>query len=264
MTNPHSKKRLLGHYIVGLPPDINGALAGPDYRPFHTLRTLRAINNLRAADPGAWSGRRHQLASDDEYRVFTVLQGNPRILDIREQYVLASLDVLRAVLNGEKISKNAVLTIDFVVTLPPLQRFGPLRYCGLSFKPEYIKGKPSEVRRSAKEESWLKEIGWMWAYVKRPTDIEFFNNQKLHGWTVRRGIDEVWEKARELAPLFYRTTSNKTLRGQLDMFAKRLRIPEEEQWFVFAAAYYFGFLQVNHKQPLEEDGRLFLKAHAHG
>jgi len=92
MTNPNSKKRLLGHYIVELPPAINGALAGPDHRPFHILRTMRAVGNLRAANPRAWSGRRHQLASDEEYRVFTVLQGNPRILDLREQYVLASPD----------------------------------------------------------------------------------------------------------------------------------------------------------------------------
>lgn len=46
---------------------------------------MRAKENLRPGHPGVWSGRRHQPAGLDEYKVFTALEGHPGIVDIREQ-----------------------------------------------------------------------------------------------------------------------------------------------------------------------------------
>jgi hypothetical protein len=263
VSRPYSLKRLLGFYLAELPWDIHGQAGGPAYRPFYKLRDMRALYNLRAADSGAWSGRRHNLAGNSEYKVFKSLEGNPYIVDIREQYPFCSQKVLEAALRDELASRNEIWTVDFLLTLPPFQRFGQLRYHGLSYKPENQKETAAGIRRAAREMKRLGEVGWSWSYVQMPSDIEVFNNEKLHGWCVRRGIDEVWAEASELASLFYRTTSQKTLRGQLDMFARRLRVPEEDQWFVFSAAYYFGFLQVNHKYMLKEDGPIFLKEPKH-
>ncbi|GAO26484.1 Tn7-like transposition protein A [Alicycliphilus sp. B1] len=259
MARPFSLKRLLSFYIAQLPEDAQGLPGGADYRPYYKLRDLRTRTSLRAEDTGAWSGRMHVLAGNAEYKVFRALEGNPYIIYIREQYPFASPEILQAVLDGEVPAKNQVWTLDFLLTLPPLQRFGPLRYHGLSYKPDTLKETPAEQARRAKELATLQSLGGTWSYIQKPSDIEHFNNEKLHGWCKHRGIDEAWGKARELAALFYRTTSKKTLRGQLTMFAKRLQIPEELQWFTFAAAYYFGFIQIDHRFKLDEDGPLFLK-----
>lgn len=259
MPKRYSNKRLLGFYLTELPVDINGVKAGPDFDPFLTVRDIRTVGSLRAVDPGVWSGRRHQLAGDEEFRGFKSLEGNRRVVDIREGYPLAPPEVLQNALEGKKNYLNQILTLDFVVTLPPIQRFEPLRYCGVSIKPTNIRIKPSEMRRHAKVMQRLRDIGWSWTYLNRPSDVEHFNHEKLAGWCYLRCIDEVYESSIELAAAFHRTTSKKTLRRQLTIFARRLGIPEREQWLTFAAAYYFGFLQVDHRFQLLEDGPLHLK-----
>ncbi|NIM49471.1 MAG: hypothetical protein GTO22_09475 [Gemmatimonadales bacterium] len=263
MARPFSLKRLLGFYIAQLPDDFQGLPGGAEYRPYYKLRDLRTRMSLRAEDTGAWSGRLHVLAGHAEYKTFRALEGNPRIVYIREQYPFTSPEVLQALLDGVVPARNQVWTIDFLLTLPPLQRFGPLRYHALSSKPDGLKETPSEQRRRAREVAKLQSFGITCSYIREPSDIEHFNNEKLHGWCKHRGIDEAWGKAQELAALFYRTTSRKTLRGQLSMFAKRLQIPAELQWFFFAAAYYFGFIQIDHRFKLGEDLPLVLKEPRH-
>jgi hypothetical protein len=259
MARPFSQKRLLSFYIAQLPVDVQGLPGGADYRPYYKLRDLRTPMSLRAEDTGAWSGRLHVLASDAEYKTFRALEANPYIVYIREQYPFASPEVLEALLDGVIPVKNQAWTVDFLLTLPPRERFGSLRYHGLSFKPDNLKETAAEKTRRAKELAKLQSIGWTWSYVQKPSDIEHFNNEKLHGWCKHRGIDEAWGKAQELAALFYGTTSKKSLRGQLTMFAKRLQIQEELQWFTFAAAYYFGFIQLDHRFVLGEGKPLVLK-----
>ena len=264
MPGVFSRLRLLAFYLSELPFDVNGALAGAQYRPFLRVRDMRSIGNLRAVDSGVWSGRRHHLASHGEYQIFKSLEGNAHILDIREQYLAASHEVLHAVLAGEEFSRNQVPTFDFVITLAPLERFGPLRYCVLSAKPLNLRETPGEIRRRKREIAFAERIGWSWSYINVPTDCEVRNNEKLAGWCYGRDIDDGYTMARDLAALFYRTGSDKALRGKLAMLAKRIHVAEEDQWFIFAAAYYFGFLRIDHARPLDEDGPLFLRAPLHG
>lgn len=253
MTRPFSYHRLLAFGFMELPPDINGVPGSPYYQPFYEISEMRAVGSVRVEHSGAWSGRRHHFASVNEYRIFLILEGNPFILDIREQYPLVSKEVLEALLRGERPNRNEVMTIDLVLTLPPFSPGGPLRYKALSVKPEGTRSSKANMLRAQREKSRLLSLGWDWGYVDVPSKVAVANHGKLHGWCTSHGLDSGWEKARDLAALFYRTTSNKTLRRQLAMLAKRLGIREEDQWYTFAAAYYLGFLALDHRYTLDED-----------
>jgi hypothetical protein len=248
-----SQQRLLNHGIVSLPNDVTGQSDGPDHVPFLRHGEMKQYGNVLNGINGIWCGRTLELASEDEANAFIVLEGQANILSIREGLLIASDRVLQAVREGKEPSRNQVMTIDFVLTRPPKNRWGPLRYLGLSSKPLNVARTLGGSRRASREEAALGLLGWEWDYVRKPSKVAAANHKKLRNWAKPFPIDDAHEDALALAALFYRTTSSKPLRGLLAMFGKRLGISKANQFFVFAAAYYFGYVQLDHAFELNED-----------
>ncbi len=254
-----SQRRLLNHGIVELPRDVTGHVDGPAYEPFLGHAEMRQYRNVLNGVNGIWCGRTLQLASEQEAEVGIVLEGQAKVLSIREGFLIASQEVLQEVREGNEVLRNQVMTIDFVLTRPPLNRWGPLRYLGLSSKPIDVQRMLREKKRAIREETALALLGWQWGYVKRPSRVAVLNHKRLRSWAKPFPIDDAHDDASQLAALFYRSTSTKPLRGLLSMFGKRLGIPDKDRFFVCAAAYYFGYLQLDHAFELNEDLKVVLK-----
>lgn len=253
MAIPHSKHRLLGFDLAELPRDVNGFPDGHDYVTFLQFSEMKLYGSLACGLPGVWCGRNLEFPSLAERNVFVVLEGNPNLISIREGYPLASADVIEDVLSGKDVSRNRIMTIDFMVTLPPLNYGGPLRYIGLSSKPLNQSSKAAGKRRAYKEEARLAKIGFQWSYVKAPTPLEVANHLKLRSWAMGCSIDIANEQAPALAAMMNASSSTKSLARQLSMFGKRLEIPEEDHYSTLASAYYLGFLALDHKFELSGD-----------
>ena len=251
MTHQHSRYRLLGHDLAELPADINGMPDGPGYAPFLTIDEMRAWRSLQGGINGIWSGRNHQLASKSEIDSFVILEGNHNVVSIREGYPFYSPEVLEDLRQSKPVSRNRVITIDFVLTLRPRNFGGPMRYKGLSSKPESLKKLPAQKMRSIRERERLATIGWEWGYLTTPPAQAVFNHRVLRSWAKAYPLDEAATDAAQLAALFYRSTSAKPLERQLAMFGKRLGIAPDDQFFVFAGAYYLGYLAVEHVYKLD-------------
>lgn len=258
MESPFSKHRLLGFDLAELPRDINGVLDGPHYQTFLTIEELRAYRSVVAELDGIWSGRTHTLAALGEEKVFVDLEANPYILSIREGYRFYSEQVLRDILNGRPVSRRRVMTVDFILTLPPKNYGGPLRYKGLYFKPKNVAQSDSGQRRKSKEQRTLEQIGWDWSPVNMPSDTRVDNLQRMRKWAKAWPIDDGARDAAELAALLYRTASTKDLDGLLRMLGKRLGISQADQYFVFAAAFYLGYVSVETEADLCEQAPLVL------
>lgn len=252
--HPHSRIRLLGFDIFELPTDVNGQPGGYKYEPFLDFTEMRAYRSLVSGINGIWSGRFHKLASKAELEIFVVLEGNPNVISIREGYVIFPPDVVADIVEGRPIKRNRVMTIDFVVTLRPLKIGGALRYMGLSSKPRRIANSETGRRRAARERAALAQIGWDWGHVNVPESLRVANHMKLRQWAKAYPLDDAARDAAALATLLYATTSNKCLAGQLAMLGRRLGISTEDQFFVFAGAYYLGYLALDHNCKLDEDG----------
>ncbi len=252
MTLRWCSQRLLAFDYLELPIDINGIPAGPNYVPFLTIDEMRSYRSLRGGLQGVWSSRMHQLGALEEIHAFMALEANPYIMDVREGYPIATPDVVHDIMDGRPVSRNRVMTIDFIITLRPRNFGGPLRYMGLSVKPANIAERPRGKRRAQKEEGRLNDIGWEWDYVTIPSAIKVANLIKLRHWAKAYPLDDAVRDAAQLAALFYTTTSTKDLDGQLAMLGRRLGIAREDQYFVFAGAFYLGFLSLNHEYKLDE------------
>lgn len=259
---PPSKQRLLNSDLAQLPRDINGLPDGPNYEPLLGLDDVRSVRSLRSEIVGIWSGRSHWLASGGELEVFLDLEANPHILSIRESYPMFPPDVLEDVREGHPVARNRVLTIDFVVTLSPRNFGGRLRYLGLYRKPESAAATPAGQRRRRKEQRKLGEIGWEWDAVNVPSHIRVANLKKLREWAKAHPIDIAARDAAELATLLYKTQSTKDLDPLLTMLARRLGIPRADQYFVFATAFYFGYVSVKRNEALHEQSPLMLSSPA--
>lgn len=251
--NPPSKSRLLAHGLIELPNDINGQPDGQAFHTFLDFTEMRSHKSVAFGINGVWSGRLHKFPSMEEADVFVVLEGVATVLSIREGYFVATNEVMQRIANCEEVYRNQVMTIDFVLTRPPLNPFGSLRYQGLSFKPDRLADTERERRRAKREEAALAPLGWSWSYVKKPSKVAVDNHKKLRNWAKAYCLDDAERESAQLAALFYRSTSTKSLRSQLAMFCKRLGISERDQFFVFATAYYFGYLALDHTVALGED-----------
>ena len=262
--NEMSLKRLHAVGLARLPRDVNGIPDGPDYETFLRTGDLRASKSVKGGKCGVWSGRQHHLAGTDELRGFRRLEGNPVVLSIREGYPIFTPEVLQKAIEGESINRGQVMTIDFVLTLMPYNFGGPLRYLGLSQKKEYLKLTKAGLRRAGREQSSLGRIGWGWDYLRPPKPEESaidFNHEVLFTWATsptNESIDVAERIGAELASLVYRTTSAKPLGPLLAMLGRRLGIPENLQLYVFACAYYFGYLRIAHTDKLGLDRPLRL------
>ena len=258
MAHPASRYRLLNHGRDDLPDDINGVADGYRYQSFLSPENMHAYKSLRSGKEGVWSGRTHYLASLDEHNVFLELEANPYVLAIREGYPLVPPDVIEDLVEGKPVARNRVMTIDFALTLPPKTFGGPLRYLGLHRKPASLAQSAASKRRRTREELALNEMGWTWAPVAVPSQTRIASLWKLREWAKAWPIDRGHRDAVELSALLYKTGSTKDLDRLLRMLGKRLGISASDQYFVLAAAFYFGYVSLAKDAVLDEGLPLML------
>ena len=255
---PESKFRLSWFNCVELPRDNRNVIDGPGFRPFLGRRNFRSKGkNFISTVPGVWSGRGHHVGSGPEYRVFIVLEGMPWHASIREQYPFAKPRAIQQIKAGMKVKRVNVMTIDFVLTLRPERPLGNFVYQGLSQKLKVQRDKPRHQLRAEREVEALDEVGWAWDYAPAVTNVEVWNHELLRQYAFAAPLDSAAPFAAELARMFYRTSSDKPLRSLLKMFMKRLGV-QDDGFFLFAAAYYFGFIGLNHNERLDEDAPVAL------
>lgn len=262
MTNRESRHRLIGFNRAHLPIDVNGIPDGAEYDPFLHIGDFSSHKSLSGGLNGIWSGRLHHLASTGEVNQFAVLEGNPNIVSIREQYPFLSDAGRKAAMRGELASRGHVMTIDYVVTLPPMNAGGPLRYLGLSRKEEYAKATPEGKQRASREAAALERIGWSWDYLKPTPTNEVRNNLLLRSYAkghMGESIDDAAEDAAQLSSLIYRSTSRRGMLPLLHMLGRRLGISPSDTTFVFASAYYLGYLALDHSAALGEQSPIPLR-----
>jgi len=253
VSHPASRLRLLAHGIAELPPDINGEVDGPEYCTILTIKELRATLNTKEEVPSVWCGRRLTLASGDEEKKFWVLEGDWNNLSIREGYWYSNRGAEETVLAGERPNRVNVATLDFVLTNPPEPPSRKLRYAVESSKPKSQQRNPTVLRKHEREQAYCKPRGWTWREAPRPSEQSIENHRNLRRWVIPPSwsIDDANDDARELAVQLYCTSSTKPLNRLLSMLGKRLGISENDQEFVFAAAYYLGYLGLDHSKPLD-------------
>jgi len=111
---------------------------GKDYKPWLTVRDVSSHG--RSSRLTSWkTGRVHHFLSDHETRLFYLFEWSDEIVDIREQFPLLELDVVREIADemGWSYSKDAetnvpyVLTTDFMLTV---KRDGKLFRVARTFK----------------------------------------------------------------------------------------------------------------------------------
>lgn len=260
MSKPASRLRLLAQGVSQLPADINGEVDGPEYEPYLLINDMRAVMSTRKEVEMVWGGRRMSLASNEEENAFVVLEGQWDILSVREGYWYSDRDAEAEVFAGGKPNRVNVSTIDFVLTRCPLPPSRLLRYLAVSSKPLRVAESQKGRVRHAREQSYATPRGWGWVHLKPPREQAVTNHKTLRRWILpsEGSIDELDADARELAALLYSSTSSKPLDGLLRMTAKRLGIQEGDQYPVFCAAYYLGYLGLNHDQALDPSEPLSL------
>lgn len=262
--NAVSVSRLHAVGFTRLPRDVNGIPDGPDYETFLKVDDMPAQKSVRAGECGIWSGRQHHLAGLDEINGFSRLEGNPFVLSIREGYPLFADEVLQNAIARKPNKRGNVMTIDFVLTLAPHNFGGPLRYMGISQKKEYVKRTEAGIRRAKREEHNLGRVGWLWNYLAQPKPenaATVFNHELLGIWATSphdESIDVAEQRSSALASALYQTTSTKPLGSLLPMLGCRLGIQGNLQFYVFACAYYFGYIGISHAEKLSLDRPLKL------
>lgn len=252
MSNPMSFARLARHGFSALPVDINGVPDGADFDTFLTVQELRARKSLRSFHPGVWSGRTHHLASLLEVQVKLALEANPFVLSIREGYPYVGDEVYEALSSDRKVLRNEVPTVDFVLTMAPLQRGGPLRYKVGSVKP-HDEMRPADLKLEARLTKFFSPLGWERARLQRPSLVACSNYLKLWDWGRHHPLDDGAQDAKQMAILLRRSQSKRPLWSLLASIGKKLGIPPGDEFFVFAAAYYLGYVSINQALELDEE-----------
>jgi hypothetical protein len=244
--------RLARHGITKLPVDVNGIPDGPDFETFLTVRELRARQNVRSFHPGVWSGRAHHLASLLEIHVKLGLEANPFVLSIREGYPYVGDEVYEALHLGETVLRNQVPTVDFVLTMAPLTPGGPLRYRAGSVKP-HAELRPEDFRLEARLTKFFSPLGWERARLLRPTRVACANYLKLWDWGRHHPLDDGAQDAKQMAKLLLRSESKRPLWSVLASTGKKLGIGQGDEYFVFAAAFYLGYIGIDQTLELDEE-----------
>jgi len=259
VTHPMSFTRLARHGIHELPVDFYGVPDGPDYDTLLTVREMRAKKSVRTLHPGVWSGRGHHVASLIELRVKLGLEANPWVLSFREGYPYPEDDVYERVHSGEKVLRNETPTVDFVLTMAPLSRGGPLRYKLGSVKPG-PEERPADLRLEARLTKHFGGSGWERARLLRPSPIASANYLKLWDWGTHHPLDDGAQDAKQMAKLLVRSESKRPLWSVLASAGKKLGIPQGDEFFVFATAFHLGYIGIDQTLALDEELSLVLAA----
>jgi len=114
VSEPKSVNELKDAQISRRIKDGRGSGSGENYKPFLTVRDVPSKGRVHRL-PGITTGRVHHLLSDLELHIIFLLDWNPNILDIREQFP-ASRDETRLIAERLGIAHPSIHGVDQVVT----------------------------------------------------------------------------------------------------------------------------------------------------
>ena len=158
---------------------------GPAYRPWLTVRDISSRGRSHR-EPGVLTQRTHHLLSDGEWKSFLMLEQDPSILDIREQF---PMDRLRTHAIARRLGYRPpvtldgtpyVLTIDFFVT----QRAAAgVRYRPLTFKYSFDDLAPRGVQLLHIAQQYWEDEGLELERI----DQSFYDEEVIKKWDRVRG-----------------------------------------------------------------------------
>ncbi|GEM_PF-193688 len=262
--DPH---RLEGPRPILVPPDVarhlakgHGVGAKKEYRPW-LLKHHVPSSGRRRTLRGVRTGRIHHLLSDLEYRTFLLLESHPGVADVREQYPLIDVRLVRAIAKHLGIRCPAFLgkksrgrppyvpTVDFLVTLRDGQRE---RQLALSVKPAAQLARPRVAELQEIDRQYCHHHGVAWRVVTdRDLAAHGYRCQTLH-WC---RIDAVLDPSRRIsergyerflnAILDYRADTTTPFRRVILSVARTCSLPEAQAVSLARHAIWHGHLPLN-------------------
>lgn len=231
---------------------------GAEYRPF--LQARKSRHSTRTTFRGLKFRRRFEALSENEKRIMFSLVFNPYVLDLREQYAFYDPDAYYTARDkGRRILRSTVITIDIVVTYVLPGDF-TLRYHCISIKDKTYVADLDDLAREARESNGAAERGWTWELLRGDaiSNRQFANCFVMYRAIKDTDIYELYEKAGRFSELLKHSSRRGTMASVLRRLANRLGISECDCHRLFSVAVTFGFLAVDHEQPLAADKQLYL------
>jgi len=175
MTNSKLDKRTLNWIKQG-----RGSGSGPDYLPWLTVRDVPSEGRVHRV-LGHLTRRTHHLLSDLEFSTFLLLEWNPCVRDIREQF---PLDVEETLGIAEELGirhpsvsgQIQVMSSDFLVDIQP-SSMGPVRKLAIQVKPLESLTNPRTLEKLRIEQRYWQQKGIEWSLVtERQLPAAFVRN----------------------------------------------------------------------------------------
>ncbi len=95
----------------------------------------------------------------------------------------------------------------------------------------------------------------------RPTPVARANYLKLWDWGRHHPLDDGAQDAKQMAKLLLCSESKRPRWSVLASVGKKLGIPQGDEFFVFAAAFYLGYIGIDQTYALDEEMSLIQAAH---
>lgn len=249
-------RKLAGSPILAWPPK----LPPRDPRGVESAATFECWKKASASTMGIAgsyfslkAGGRVACHSHLEARLLRYFEMCPFVVEIRTQY--PSWDrakYLRYSRLGWRMPKNAIMTIDFMLTLQ-IPGYPFLVYHGVSGKPAALVDLPGVKQRHARE---LEQL-WSWASTHEVmtdatmSDREFRNYRRLYSYMYRtEDIKGHTLAAAEFARALKATTAQGSLDRVIRMISKRLGYGFMSGYRLFGLAHFLGYLQWDHRHAV--------------
>lgn len=238
--------------------DAFGWPHGVEYEGFLKARAISLAT--RSTFRGLKFKRRYEALSLNELKPLFSFAFNPYVIDIRDQYPVYEREKYNAaVLNGKRMRRSDVMTIDIVLTLvlPPDNR---LHYHGISIKDTGFVIDEAAQRRLERESSKLAERGWTWELLRggQFTKMAFSNHFVMYRCVKDTDIFALYDQADWFSKTLLKSSTRGTMGNVLARVSRRLGIPEDMAHRLFAVGASFGFLSIDHSKQLRVDGPLHL------
>lgn len=253
-----AKKPSISDYVRQL---VNGEGLGQGvgYKPWYDARCTRT-HGVSSQTFGIKTGRIHHGLSANEKNFFYLIEFDPLVIDIREQFPLFPLSLSMRMSEELGIKHPvipytqvpSVVTTDFLITY--LKNDEP-HYAAFSVKPKEGLAKIRDLEKQELERVWWEQIGVPWKiFINRDIDKLVANNIRWISQPLRDGrskplelinaiLNSVEPGAYELAYLFC-------------SLSKALNISEDEASELFKIAVWRHLIKIDLEMDILNDGMI--------
>ena len=200
-------------------------------------------------------GRTIELRSMLELAVFSNFEFNPLVLDIREQYPLCRVELLKKRLEaGREIPRSEIRAIDFVVTLKKPDH-KELLYHGVNVKHEVDKLTQEYGRQSGWEMARMRESGWSWSGLSEVKLLRRRLRAQMYARDLLRhaNLDQCRQKVGLFASVLHALRPRSTLGRTMQAAAIEFGCPIAEAYALFAYALISGHCRIDWNAELDQN-----------